>query len=126
MNSQELVLQEIQKTVQDSLAGKITILDCSVYPLYKEAGMKGMACYGSTKEPAWLAQQLENSLNAKAYTDGWREDYGVYGAFYQLKDGTLPAFGIDVGAVKGNREFDGSVAIKPYQSFITITVNDPK
>ncbi len=120
--------QDLMGTLQATLEGEhrlaIHKIDCSAY---YEAGYKGTnACYGSSVGTQELVSMLQGAVDKLAFSGGWREDYGVWGSFYEARDGSRRTFGITVNPVQGNDELQAIREIKSFRNFVTVTVDQPR
>ena len=59
-----------------------------------------------------LVNIIQKKLDFIAVSGGWRQDYGVYGAFYEYREEPKVPFGITVSPVKGSYELEKNRSTK--------------
>lgn len=80
-------------------------------------------CYSSDRNPVLIADTLHKSLDKIGYTNGWRDDYGVQGAFYVTKADPKMTFGVTVTAIEGSMQYEDIAELKGRVSIVTVTSN---
>lgn len=86
----------------------------------------GGHCYVSPLKPDEILPLLVAVIGEVGHTNGWTNDYSVWGAFYASKQDPKRSFGVNISPIEGNRDFEQIGAVKGYKSFIDFVVNSTR
>lgn len=120
--------QEITASIAKQISGLknagIKEVDCKAY----DGGLKseGAHCYFSPLEPDQLLPLIQKAMEPLGHTNGWTNDYSVWGAFYASAADPKRSFGVNISPVQGNRDFEGVDSAKGFKSFVNFIVNSTR
>lgn len=112
---------QLIKALEDERGLYLEKLDCTLF--YTRDYPYG-ACYGSNVDTEDLVAALGQRLSPLAFSPGWRQDYGTWASFYELRDGSKVTFGVSVTPTADNPDFQQDATLRRYAQFVTVTVND--
>ncbi|WP_152544748.1 hypothetical protein [Deinococcus phoenicis] len=118
---QAQILQELHSRFATLSDAHLKEVDCK--PAFPYDTSKSTVCFMSTVRVERLLPIFQRSLAQIAYTDGWTQDYGVWGAFYSLNARPKWTFGVDLKPIADSVDFEAYGEVRGFESFVVVTVS---
>lgn len=118
------VLEKVAEKIENSKDLALESTDCKI--LFGTIAADDSKCYVSDIKPEEAVNISQKVLDEIGQTIGWREDYGVFGAFYSMRVDPQMSFGITVESAKDSLDFKNIKQITDRNSVVGITANSKR
>jgi len=114
---------DLTATIQDRLMTIPGLHPVACKTIQGGLDIPGAQCFLSTEERKTLLGNVKHALEPVGQTQGWTNDYSVWGAFYTATRDRRLTFGVNVLQIAGDETLERSPLTRGYRSVVNFVVD---